>query len=155
MIRKALWGHAKSASNALEWLPGLGSLGCGSTMQAWGFQSEVVFLKVARLITPGKVVRTYFFPERRLGRVAFRKTVRCNYSLEGGSAELPSGRWFGPSALRKVVRPNYLLEGGSGQLLSGRWFGRITFRKVVRRKYSRAGGSGQVLSGGWFGRITF
>ena len=165
LMRRALWGHAKSASNALGWLQGLGFLGCGSTMQASGFQSEVVFLKVARLITPGKVVRTSFFPERRLGRVAFRKAVRCNYSLEGGSVELPSerpfrgitlgkvvrttdfpGRRFGRITFPKVVRSNYSPEGGSAELPSERWLGGITPGKVVRTAY---------FPGRWRGRITF
>jgi hypothetical protein len=173
LIRRALWGHAKSASNALEWLPGLGFLGCGSTMRVWGFQSEVVFLKVALRITPGKVVRTYFFPEGRLGRVAFRKAVRCNYSVEGGSAELPSerrfpgitpgkvvrtayfpGRRFGRITFPKVVRSNYSPEGGSAELPSVRWFGGITPGKVVRTNYFPEGGSAALPSGRWFVPIT-
>ena len=93
------------------------------------------------------------------------KVVRANYFPEGGSAELPSGWWFGGISPGKVVRPNDFPEGGSAELLSGRvranyvlsgrWFGRITFGKVVRRNYAREGGSDQLLSGRWFGRNTF
>ena len=132
LTRKALWGHAKSASNPLEWLSGLGFLGCGSMMRDWGFEFQVFCLKVAQRITPGKVVRTYFFPERRLGGIAFRKVVRSNYSQEGGSAELPPESWFGGITPGKVVRTNYFPEGGSAELPSGRWCGPITLRKVVR-----------------------
>jgi hypothetical protein len=160
LIRRALWGHTKSASNALGWLPGLGFLGCGSTVQAWGFQSEVVFLKVARLFTPGKVVRTYFFQERRLGLMAFRKAARCNYLRKGNSEELLPGRWLGPVALRTVAWQNDLLEGGylrkggSEELLPGRWFRPITFRKVVWQNYLPEGDAHQLHSGRWFVPIT-
>jgi hypothetical protein len=73
---------------------------------------------------------------------------------DGGSAELPSGRRLGKITFGKAVCRNYSWKGCSSQLLSGRWLGRITFRKVVQANYSPEGSSAELPSGRWLGGIT-
>ena len=115
-----------------------------------------------KAVTSEELLRPNYSREGGPWKRKFPGGVWPNYSGEGSSGTLLSGKRLGRITLGKVAqgkitlwkvaRPKYSREIGSGKLLSGKCFGRITFGKVGRGNHSREGGSGKLLSGKSFGR---